>query len=473
MALQYGVNITASDMRGILEKNDKQQSGVRTWRQLFGNASLGYQNRLDTTKSYYNDAMLQAYKSNFTQNNNIIGAGLNSGGTKNLMNDNRLELQNIYENYVKNYGSTVQSAGQDYSNEVSAIQQGLTERAENYSSLYNNAYKYLSEELYNASITNLGEPTYDKDGNVIYDSPINTAYLEDRGMDWMLERDTDGNVLGLSSWENIISKLKNSDGTLNENGTKFFDQLFNANPNEYINNLTSEESKTFGQWLSDSDNELYNWLASKDLFNYNFANTNFGTAKNILGMESTDNSTGNSEYINIDDLNNFDKVIQISGGVGNSNIFYKIAVEKSNNAFEVAKVTATKLEEIEKNFKDSVSKYGDEIEHGLKNAEIAKKAEAEEASTKAWNEYKKYTNTIKNILDTKFKDLVNANMYNKFYTKNKKIYDEYDKLLTQLNDSKNYDEDIAEKIGSIYSEILRKMTALLEASNDKNNLSGF
>ena len=35
MALQYGMNITASDMRSLLEKNDKQQSGVRTWRQLF------------------------------------------------------------------------------------------------------------------------------------------------------------------------------------------------------------------------------------------------------------------------------------------------------------------------------------------------------------------------------------------------------------------------------------------------------
>ena len=208
MALQYGVNITASDMRGILEKNHKQQSGVRTWRQLLGNASLGYQSQLDKNKSYYNDAMLQAYKSNFTQNNNIIGAGLNAGGTKNLMADNRLELQGIYENYVKNYASAVQSAGQDYSDEVSAIQEGLTERAEKYSSLYNSAYKYLSEELYNASLTNLGEPTYDKDGNVTYDNPINTAYLEDRGMDWMLQRDSDGNVLGLSSWEDIASKLK-------------------------------------------------------------------------------------------------------------------------------------------------------------------------------------------------------------------------------------------------------------------------
>ena len=41
MRLQYGMNITASNMRNILEKNDKQQNGVRTWRQLFGNASLG------------------------------------------------------------------------------------------------------------------------------------------------------------------------------------------------------------------------------------------------------------------------------------------------------------------------------------------------------------------------------------------------------------------------------------------------
>jgi hypothetical protein len=473
MALQYGVNITASDMRSILEKNQKQQSGVRTWRQLLGNASLGYQSQLDKNKSYYNDAMLQAYKSNFAQNNNIIGAGINAGGTKNLMADNRLELQNIYENYVKNYLSAGQSASEDYSDEVSAIQEGLTERAEKYSSLYNSAYKYLSEELYNASLTNLGEPTYDKDGNVTYDNPINTSYLEDRGMDWMLERDADGNILGLSSWDKILSKLKNSDGSLNENGTKFFDQLFNANPNEYINNLTGEDSKTFGQWLSDTDNELYNWLASKDLFNYNFADTNFGSAKNILGMESTDSTAGSKEYINTEDLNNFDKAIQMSGGAGNNNIFYKIAIEKSNQSFEVAKNTAAYLEEIEKQWRHRYGKYGDEIEHTLKNTALAKKTEAEAISTNAWNEYKKYTNTIKSTLDTKFKDLVNTNVYNKFYAQNKKIYDEYDKLLTQLNDSKTYDEDIAKKIGSIYSEMIRKMTAFLETSNYQKNLSGF
>lgn len=473
MALQYGLNITASDMRSILEKNDKQQSGVRTWRQLLGNASLGYQSQLDKNKSYYNDAMLQAYKSNFAQNNNIIGAGINAGGTKNLMGDNRLELQNIYENYVKNYLSAGQSASEDYSDEVSAIQEGLTERAEKYSSLYNSAYKYLSEELYNASLTNLGEPTYDKDGNVIYNNPINTNYLEDRGMDWMLERDSDGNILGLSSWDKISSKLKNSDGSLNENGTKFFDQLFNASPNDYINNLTSEDSKTFGKWLSDTDNELYNWLASKDLFNYNFADTNFGSAKNILGMESTDSTAGSTEYINTEDLNNFDKAIQMSGGAGNNNIFYKIAIEKSNQSFEVAKTTAAELEMITKQYENSVSKYGDEIEHTLKNTALAKKTEAEAISTNAWNQYKKYTNTIKSTLDTKFKDLVNTNVYNKFYAQNKKLYDEYDKLLTQLNDSKTYDEDIAKKIGNTYSEMIRKMTAFLEASNYQKNLSGF
>ena len=201
---------------------------------------------------------------------------------------------------------------------------------------------------------------------------------------------------------------------------------------------------------------MYNWLASKDLFNYNFADTNFGSAKNILGMESTDSSTGSSKYISTEDLNNFDKAIQMSGGAGNNNIFYKIAIEKSNQSFEVAKTTAAELEKISKQYKSSVSKYGDEIEQGLKNAALAKKTEAELISTKAWNQYKKYTNTIKSTLDTKFKDLVNTNLYNKFYAQNKKIYDEYDKLLTQLNDSKTYDEDIAEKIGNMYSEILRK-----------------
>ena len=36
--MQFGLNLPASNIKKILEQNDKQQSGVRSWRQLFGGA---------------------------------------------------------------------------------------------------------------------------------------------------------------------------------------------------------------------------------------------------------------------------------------------------------------------------------------------------------------------------------------------------------------------------------------------------
>ena len=64
MALQYGMNFLASDMRNILEQHRDVQNGVRTWQKLFGNASLGNQAQVGALKADYTDAITQAYKSN-------------------------------------------------------------------------------------------------------------------------------------------------------------------------------------------------------------------------------------------------------------------------------------------------------------------------------------------------------------------------------------------------------------------------
>ena len=164
--------------------------------------------------TYYSDAMAQAYKSNFEQQNNIVGAGLNIGATKELMGANRQDLMNTYDNYIKNYGSTMQSVDKAYSEETTAINEALTERATNFSNLYNSAYDYLTNELYGSTTMNNG---------------ISTDYMQDLGLDWLVKRDANGNALGTYSWDEIKNKLFDSDGSLNAEGTKFFDQMFNAN----------------------------------------------------------------------------------------------------------------------------------------------------------------------------------------------------------------------------------------------------
>lgn len=295
MPLQYGLNFTASDLRNILEQNDKQQNGIRSWRQLFGNASLGQQAQSDALKTAYSDIIAQAYKANFEQQNAIANSGLSAGAVKQGLALSRQELADTYNNYMQNYASNLNDINTAYQEEISGYDEALTQRAQNYADLYNSAYNYLSQELFGASYAendlNTATPVYADEGKnpevtgYSYDQ-INHDYLTEHGLDWL--KDENGNLL---SWEKLGPMLVDGSGGLTEKGTQFFEQLFNARPDAFLRTTEDGETvnvKSFGQWLSETNTELYDWMVSGDAFNYTFDGTNLGTAKAMAGLDSTD-----------------------------------------------------------------------------------------------------------------------------------------------------------------------------------------
>lgn len=299
MPLQYGLNFTASDLRNILEQNDKQQNGIRSWRQLFGNASLGQQAQSDALRSTYSDIIAQAYKANFEQQNAIANSGLSAGAVKQGLALSKQELADTYNNYMQNYASNLNEINADYQEEIADYDEALDERAQNYANLYNSAYNYLSQELFGASYAendlNTAKPVYADEGKnpevtgYSYDQ-INHDYLTEHGLDWL--KDENGNLL---SWEKLGPMLVDGSGGLTERGTQFFEQLFNARPDAFLR--TTKDGKTvnvksFGQWLSETNTKLYDWMVSGDAFNYTFDGTNLGTAKAMAGLDSTDDAPG-------------------------------------------------------------------------------------------------------------------------------------------------------------------------------------
>jgi len=399
MAIQYGINILSSDIRNILEKNNKQQSGVRTWRQLFGNASLGYENQADSLKSYYSDVMAQAYKSNLAQQNNIMGAGLNVGATNELISLTRQNLQDAYNNYIKNYAANLNTAATAYSKEIDAISQALTERADNFAKLYNYAYNYLSEEL-SSSVDSTGK-----------------TYLDANDMSWMYEGE--GIDRKLASWNNIASKLKNDDGSLNEQGKAFFDQIFNARP-EGFKNDTGDNTKTFGEWLSEKDNDLYNWLVSQDLFNYTFAGTNLGTAKVIIGRESTNDIYNKKNYIDITDMEAF----------ANLNIDER-AVRKALLDYQ--------------------------------NTKFAKKNAVDERQS-----YLKSVNEQYTKLTDLFKSKISSETYSKFNNDNEALLAEFTDTVNKMKQSELPSKYLIDKCKELYNKIYNNMMSVLKQESDAN-----
>lgn len=265
-SLQYGVNLPASNVKAYLEKNDIQQDGVRSWQKLFGNASLGFNAQSDNLKSYYSDAMNKAYANNFEQKNNIIGSGLSNGSTQRYLGINAQELNDTYEKYINNYGKDAADLSADYGTEVSAIDADLNKRAENFSSLFNSAYDYLSSEL------------------------SNTDYLQERGLNWLVDEKTNE----LKDWNSL--ELFDDNQQLTDKGTTFFKEIYNAQPQTFVKD-DGTNAKSFDEWLSNTNSELRDWWVSSDDFNSTFAGTNKGTANVILGRESTDDKTDTQNTI--------------------------------------------------------------------------------------------------------------------------------------------------------------------------------
>lgn len=466
MALQYGMNITASDMRSLLEKNDKQQSGVRTWRQLFGNASLGFNAQSDAITTDYSDAIAKAYKANFEQNNAIMGAGLSTGVTREMLSQSRNDLHTAYETYVRNYGSDVATAAETYGEEVGAIDTALTERATNFSNLYNSAYKYLSEELFGSYMTlpgtaeNGAEAIYEgegKDSEFKGYQDVNVDYMTDHGLGWLT--DGDGNLL---SWNEMSQKMFNADGSLNRYGVMFFDQMFNTLPENYMT-TEGERMRGFDEWLSETDSELRDWWVGQDVFNYNFAGTNKGTSQVMTGRESTDDKYGAYEYADTHGMSEFAKF-----DFGESSEAFQKAVEKLAFADEWCNETAPKLNQMEMM---TASMY-----QGTDQVYIPTYYDPQEyypEARDAWNAYQSTANELTGQLDTFFKGKMGSEMYTQFREENKALYDEYTKLMEQAKSSEYYNKDVANSINKWYNNLLKQMNAYIKKHGYTGKTSGF
>ena len=470
MALQYGMNITASDMRSLLEKNDKQQSGVRTWRQLFGGASLGANAQSDALATDYSGAIAQAYASNLRQNDAILGAGLNAGATRDLLGTSRNDLHAAYETYVHNYGKDLATATSAYGEEVGAINTALSERAANFSNLYNSAYDYLANELYQATqmvpgnAQNGATPIYENNQLTGYE-PIEVDYFKEHGLDWLL--DENGQLM---SWDKASATFFNRDGSLTREGVKFFDQMFNTPPEEY-RNINGDALMSFDEWLGTRKDTFTNydektlpgmakngealreWWAGEDAFNYNFAGTNRGTAQSLAGRESTDDMFGVYEYATKHGMGEFAQT-----DFGESGEVFQNALKKYQS-YEQATRVYDRVGESE----NAISLFIAMQEKDKTNAE----------AKNAWTGYQVAAEELGDKLDDFFKHKVGSAKFDEFKSANASLYAEYDQLLKRARESQYADKTIAAELDSLYNRLLKQMNKYIEEYGYTGKTSGF
>ena len=392
MALQSGFNLPASDMAQILEKNDKTAQGIRTWRSLFGNASLANASAMDKLTTSYSDAIAQAYRANLEQENQIMGAGLSSGATKSLLALSRDELQQTYDNYLANYSSALGDVASAYNEEVGAISAALGDKAQNLSDLYNSAYQYLSEEIYPSTYT-------DPVGNV-------SNYLDNYNLDWLYNTDDTG-MTTLKNWDQIAREAFDDNRELTLDGQRFFNAMFNARPEGY--QLTDADgnivnTRTFDQWLSDVNPELREWYAGADPFNYTFAGTSKGTALSLLGMDSTIQLPTDTD--SLADVSKF------------ANAQYKTNVPNFKEYY------SNMMKDIAEN--GAYSNYYSSVYDGVNDKSLI-----DDMARGLGEVYAQYRNSIKNAL---------GDTYEKMIQENKELFDTLDEYIEKMSTASSGDK---------------------------------
>lgn len=440
--LQYGINFTESDAHKWLEENDRQQSGVRSWRQLFGNASLSHKAQTDALNVELSNAMSQAYESNMTQQNAILRSGLNTAGTNKLLSQNRQDLHTAYNTYIKNYASALSGIDNSYNEEITALNTALDERATNTVNVLNKAYDYLSSELYGATQTipgsaeNGAEAILNKKEITGY-KDINLMYLKDKGLDWVLN--TNGT---LKSWDELKKEMINPDGTLNERGVEFFDVIYNVDTQNYT--VTNDDGdthglRTFDEWLGDTDADLQAWYASPDAFNWSKAGTNRGLINIYTGRESDDYKFARHEYIKPSSLSHF-------GGKDKA-----LSDDKLEDFQKQAKKTTTSV------FWNSIREG-----FGLGTADDSEFGAV-------YDNFKNEINTSRKKLEDAFTQSVGNERANKFYQRAdiKAINDDIDKMMADLRTypdtkAKKKRKELMKTIANAYERLYEEMYKYLE-----------
>lgn len=293
----YGTVLTTSQAKKTLAEQNKTYDRTLTWNKLFSqneNSALAAENQLIKD---YNMATADAYVSYLKNQNAIRSSNIVGAGKTQLLQENELALQDAYNSYMNSLNEGKATIAESYNEGVNNINSALETEAENVVA-YDNAHMSYLQELWNRyqkgqntlfddprwqryttqdqlrdDVT--GELLYNKDGTPMLDE--RRLMTKDELFKYSYDNiyDEEGNIIGRDNTGFI-----DENGNLTLKGVDFYDQIENA--------LAGEGGYSWGQYLSESDPELYEWASSYNPYNYTEAGTNEGTFKTMTGRMSTD-----------------------------------------------------------------------------------------------------------------------------------------------------------------------------------------
>lgn len=283
--IPYGINITASDAQGAINEAYKDRAGVNTWKKLLGQAGAEYTAQANALQENYGEAIGEAYKSSLKKQENIDRLGLATGSRDELLSENRQLLMEAYDNYFKNFASGMQTIGTEYGQNISAIEQALNDEAGNISKLLSRLYEYSKNELADTSRDNTildpitGDTRIEKTNiyRALREGGLAEGFFDVNGEDWSLK-----------DWQDIQDIMFDENGNLTPDGVNFYMSLMNLEDTQGYKHSDESSVRSFGNWLYDTDSDLYDWYNAADPYNYTEDGRRSGTIRRLLGKSSTD-----------------------------------------------------------------------------------------------------------------------------------------------------------------------------------------
>ncbi len=291
--------LTTGQYKTVLQEQNRDYYNRKTWENLLSQnqqSAIAAENQLVKD---YTQASTAAYTSYLQNRANIESSALFGESKQKMLSENQLNLEEAYNTYRQNLAQNEQALQKSYQENVSAVNEALAERAENFVAYENAAYdytKYLFEKAPQLATDPRFANYFTQDA--IWDETAN----EGKG-DW--ERDEEGNIRYGEARLKTVDELYKDFYTYNKELNRYESNEDLADYLDFVENYIGQGERPEGlddimsweDYIRSNNPDLADYMFAGDPYNYTEEGTVAGSFRTLTGRKSTDRDWSYAERI--------------------------------------------------------------------------------------------------------------------------------------------------------------------------------
>lgn len=291
--------VTATQMQKTLYESNRDYYNRKTWENLIAGTQQSAMAAENQLVKQYTDASTAAYTSYLQNRANIEASNLYGQSKQNMLSDNRINLEEAYNTYRQNLAQNEQALQKSYQENVSAVNEALAERAENFVAYENAAYDY-TKYLFEKAPQLAADPRFTNyfTQDAIWDETAN----EGKG-DW--ERDDEGNIKYGNARLKTVDELYKDFYTYNKELNRYESNEDLTDYLDFVENYIGQGERPEGldnimsweDYIRSTNPDLADYMFTNDPYNYTEEGTVAGSFRTLTGRESTDRDWSYAERI--------------------------------------------------------------------------------------------------------------------------------------------------------------------------------